>query len=140
MPLLRLAYSALYLVALIAVYVAWGQVGGPSHLELLPWYIKLVLGTAMAFAIVRATSAAVAGERGWNGHSLRWLGLTLALGVVCGFASYYAHVYLEDEGDETDEPSEASVSRLLTPPSSPLPHVFVAGASACRVDTPLDVC
>jgi hypothetical protein len=113
MPLLRLAYSALYLVALVAVYIAWAQVGGQSHLDLLPWHWKLVLGAAMALTIVRATSAAVAGERGWNGQSLRWLGLTLALGIGCGLASYYAHVYLEEDEDQGDEEqSEATVSRL----------------------------
>ncbi|HTP30796.1 MAG TPA: hypothetical protein VMJ75_01405 [Candidatus Acidoferrales bacterium] len=115
MPLLRLAYSALFLVALIAVYVAWSQVGGQSHLDLLPWWLKLGLGMGIAFAIVRATIAAVAGERGWNGHSLRWLGLVLVMAVICGLASYYAHMYLEDQGDESDEEADATVSRLVAP-------------------------
>ena len=115
MPLLRLAYSALYLVALIAVYVAWAQVGGQSHLDLLPWHLKLVLGAAIAFTIVRATSAAVARERAWNGQTLRWLALMLALGIGCGLASFYAHVYLEDEGDEGDEQSQTTLSRLVAP-------------------------
>ncbi|HXK04699.1 MAG TPA: hypothetical protein VMS37_20015 [Verrucomicrobiae bacterium] len=115
MPLLRLAYSALFLVALIAVYVAWSQVGGQSHLDLLPWWLKLGLGMGIAFAIVRATIAAVAGERGWNGHSLRWLGLMLVMAVICGLASYYAHMYLEDQGDESDEEADATVSRLVVP-------------------------
>jgi hypothetical protein len=115
MPLLRLAYSALYLVALIAVYVAWAQVGGQSHLDLLPWHLKLVLGAAIAFTIVRATSASVAGERAWNGRTLRWLALMLALGIGCGLASFYAHVYLEDEGDEADEQSQTTLSRLVAP-------------------------
>ena len=34
MPLLRLAYSALFLIAWIAVYVAWSQIGGQAHLDL----------------------------------------------------------------------------------------------------------
>ncbi|HTS62122.1 MAG TPA: hypothetical protein VMH28_08855 [Candidatus Acidoferrales bacterium] len=119
MPLLRLAYSALYLIALMAVYTAWSQVGGQSHLDLLPWWVKLGLGAGIAFTIVRATSAAVAGERGWNGRSLRWLGLMVVLGVFCGLASYYAHMYLEEESDETDEEPDATVSRLVAPPVPP---------------------
>jgi hypothetical protein len=109
MPLLRLAYSALYLLALIAVFVAWGQIGGTGHLEVLPWYIKGALGASGAFTIVRATAAAVAGERAWNPQCLRWLGLTLVLAVCCGLASYYSHMYLEDTGDEDDQ-GDTSVS------------------------------
>jgi len=112
MPLLRLAYSALYLIALMAVFMAWSQVGGQDHLDLLPWWIKLGLPAVMALGIVRATSAAVAGDRGWNGTSLRWLGLTLVLAVLCGFASYYSHMYLEDQGDEEDQ-SDTTVSRIF---------------------------
>ena len=111
MPLLRLAYTTLFLIALIAVFFTWSEVGGSGHLELLPWYIKLSLGLAMAFTIVRAAAAAVAGERPWNAQTVRWLGLTLALALICGLSSYYAHLYFEDEGDESDQ-SDTTVSRL----------------------------
>jgi hypothetical protein len=114
MPILRLAYTALFLLALIAIFVLWAQVGVQSHLDLLPWYVKFTLGVAGAFAIVRATAAAVAGERGWNGHSVRWLGIALAVLFLCGLASYYAHVYLEDT-DEGDDQQDTTVSRLVLP-------------------------
>lgn len=113
MPLLRLAYSALFLVALIAVFVAWSQVGGQAHLDLLPWWVKLGLGAAMALAAARATAAAVAGERAWNGQTLKWLGLTLAIGVVCGLATYYAHMNLE-ESDQPDE-EQPAISAVAAP-------------------------
>ena len=119
MPLLRLAYSALFLIALVAVFAAWSQIGGQSHLDALPWYVKLVLGVATAFTVVRATAASVGGERGWNGATLRWLGLTLLLTVLCGLGSYYAHMYLEDQGDESDEEADTTVSRLATPLQRP---------------------
>ena len=111
MPLLRLAYTTLFLIALIAVFVMWAQVGGQSHLDLLPWFVKLGLGVAAAWSIARTAAAAVAGERGWNGQSMRWLGLTLALLFLCGMATYYAHMNLED-GDEEDPQQDATVSRL----------------------------
>ena len=130
MPLLRLAYSALYLVALIAVYVLWSQVGGQSHLDLLPWHVKLGLGALAALAVVRATAAAVAGERGWNAQSLRWLGLALALLIGCGLASYYSHVYLEDSGDESDGQADTTVSNSRHPEDS---HSSVRFASARRL-------
>ena len=112
MPLLRLAYSALYLIALIAVFVAWSQVGGQAHVDLLPWWIKIGLGGTMAMAIVRATSAAVGGEKAWNGQTLKWLGLTLALGIGIGLATYYAHTYLE-ESDEPDSGAESAISAVM---------------------------
>jgi hypothetical protein len=36
MPILRLAYTTLYLIAIIAVFVVWSQVGGQGHLDLMP--------------------------------------------------------------------------------------------------------
>src|SRR5947209_18222470 len=99
---LRLAYITLFLIALLTVFTLWSQVGGQGHLDLVPWYVKLVLSASAAFATVRAAAAAVAGERGWNPQSVRWLGLALGSLALCGMASYYAHVNLEDTGDESD--------------------------------------
>src|SRR5947209_19812231 len=99
---LRLAYITLFLIALFTVFTLWAQVGGQGHLDLVPWWVKLVCGTGSAFATVRAASAAVAGDRAWNTHSVKWFGLALAALALCGAASYYAHVNFEDTGDETD--------------------------------------
>jgi len=108
MPIHRLAYTTEFLIALVAIYVTWSEVGGQYHLDLMPWYLKLGLGGAAAFAAVKATAAAVSHERAWNLSSLRWLGILLALLVGCGLASYYTHVYGEtDEQDEEDEQSSA---------------------------------
>ena len=111
MPILRLAYSTLFLIALMAVFVFWSQVGGQSHLDLIPWPIKLVLGVAAAYGVVRTTAASVSGDRAWNGHMIRWLGLTLAVLAACGYASYYAHMNLE-ESDDSDQPQDTTVSRM----------------------------
>jgi hypothetical protein len=101
---LRLAYTAQFLIALIAVFVLWSEVGGQSHLDLMPWYFKLALGAGAAFAAVKATAAAVSHEHAWNGGTLKWLGIMVALLVGCGLASYYCHMYLEsDEGDEQQD-------------------------------------
>ena len=72
MPILRLAYVALFLLALIAVFAAWSQVGGQNHLDMLPWFWKLALGAGVAFAATRATAAAVAEKDAWNSRSRRW--------------------------------------------------------------------
>jgi hypothetical protein len=111
MPILRLAYSTQFLIAVIAVFVLWSQVGGQNHLDLLPWSVKLVLGLAAAYGVVRATAASVSGDRAWNGQTVRWLGLTLAALAACGFATYYAHMNLE-ETDDADQQQDTTVSRM----------------------------
>src|SRR5664279_20385 len=115
MPILRLAYSTLFLIAVIAVFVLWSQVGGQSHPDLLPWTVKLALGLSAAYGVVRATAASVSGDRAWNGQTLRWLGLTLAVLAACGYATYYAHLNLE-ETDE-DEQQDTAISSMQFPSS-----------------------
>ena len=114
MPILRLAYTTQFLIALMAVFVGWSQVGGQSHLDLLPWSVKLALGLAAAYCVVRATAAAVSSDRAWNGHTVRWLGLTLAVLAACGYATYYAHMNLE-ESDESDQQPDTTISTLRLP-------------------------
>jgi hypothetical protein len=103
MPILRLAYATEFLIAVIAVFTLWSEVGGQSHLDLMPWYLKLALGAGAALAVVNATKAAVDGPHGWNAASLKWFGITLALLIGCGLASYYFHVYGESDEEQQDE-------------------------------------
>ncbi|MBS1857173.1 MAG: hypothetical protein JST11_17520 [Acidobacteria bacterium] len=133
MPILRLAYISVFLLALIAVFTLWSQVGGQGHLDLVPWSIKLVLGCTAAYGITRAAAAAVGGEHGWNGQSVKWTGVVLAALLLCGLASLYAHNNLEDNGDE-DAQDDANVSSLYDAPSGfdralPLPRVISSRGS-----------
>jgi hypothetical protein len=116
MPILRLAYATQFILALLAIFVLWSEVGGQSHLDLMPWYLKLGLGAGAAFAVVKATAASVKGPSTWNGATLKWFGIMLALLLGCGLASYYMHVY--EENDEEDQP-ESVTSQLWTPPAAP---------------------
>jgi hypothetical protein len=111
MLLLRLAYATLFLIALIAVFVLWSQVGGQSHLDYMAWQWKLLLGGGAAFAAVKATAASVAGERAWNGKTLRWLGILVMLLAACGVASYYVHMYVEPDDDAQQDDSAAGGAR-----------------------------
>src|SRR4051812_281741 len=110
MPILRLAYVTQLMIALIAVFVLWAQVGGQGHLDLMPWYLKLGLGGGAAIAVVRATMCAVSGATAWNGGTLKWVGILVALLIGCGLSSYYFHIYGESE-EEQDE--ETVTSQLL---------------------------
>src|ERR1051326_517499 len=114
MPILRLAYTTQFLIALIAVFMLWSQVGGQSHLDLMPWYLKLGLGAGAALAVVKATVAAVSHKNPWNGSTLKWAGITLALLVGCGMATYYYHLYGEtdEEQDQQDTQTSSLVMRI----------------------------
>ena len=113
MPILRLAYATQFLIAVLAVFFLWSEVGGQSHLDLMPWYLKLGLGVGAAFACVKATAAAVKGKSAWNGGTLRWLGILTVLLIGCGLASYWVHMYGEDdEEDQEDDVSSEVYSRL----------------------------
>jgi hypothetical protein len=91
------------------------------------------LGALTAWAVVRAAAAAVAGERGWNAQSVRWLGIALALLIACGLASYYSHVYLEDSGDESDQQSDTTISRLSArTPGARKIHVYACASCEPR--------
>lgn len=113
MPILRLAYTTQFLIALIAIFVLWSQVGGQGHVDLIPWFVKFGLGVAAAFAIVKATAAAVSREPAWNGGTLKWFGILLALLIGCGLVTYYVHLY--DEEQDEDQQDDSSVSLVLQP-------------------------
>lgn len=100
---LRLAYSALFLLALAAFFPLWNEIGGSVHLDLMPWHLKLAFGGAAALAFVKAVAAAVSRDNAWNGRTLRWSGILLSLLVACGLATYYYHLNYEDEDDEEEE-------------------------------------
>ena len=110
---LRLAYATQFLIAAIAVYELWSQVGGQSHLDVMPWYVKLGLGAGAALAVVKATHAAVSQDRAWNGRTLKWFGILLVLLIGCGLASYYCHLYLEDNGDEDSGGDNTAVGWVI---------------------------
>jgi len=133
MPILRLAYATQFLIAVVAVFVLWSEVGGQSHLDLMPWYLKLGLGGGAAFAVVKATAAAVGGQPAWNGNTIKWLGILLALLAGCGLSSYYYHVY----GESDDQDQDQSVTSMRVAPAAPLgpalPHLADLRGVACGV-------
>lgn len=109
--MLRLFYAIEFLIALIATYTAWSQVGGQGHLDLMAWYWKLGLGVAISFATVKATAAAVSGPRTWNSRTLRWVSIIVALGLVCGAVTYYYHI-TEPPPDDEEDSAPASQTAL----------------------------
>jgi hypothetical protein len=121
MPLnwLRLAYAVEFLLALIAILSLWSQVGGQGHLDLMPWYTKLVLTAGLGVAVVGGTAAAVAGERAWNAKTAAYLLLGLSLAAMMGAVTYYYHVHENDEDDTSAGDSGVATSLWVPPPVLP---------------------
>jgi hypothetical protein len=46
---LRMAYALEFLLAMIAIFTVWSEVGGQGHMDLLPWYIKLGCSLSLAW-------------------------------------------------------------------------------------------
>jgi len=102
---IRLVYVCEYLLALIAIFTAWSEIGGQATLDLMPWGWKFGLGAALAAAIVAYSAAIVAENSLWTLRSARWLTTICILLLVIGVVTYY--YVLEDETIDTDDSSTA---------------------------------
>jgi len=98
--MLRIAYVCEFLLALLAITVVWGQVGGQEHLDLMPWYDKLVLTFALALVTVLGTVAAVSREQAWNGVAIACLAIALLIACTMGAVTYYYHLHEDDQDTE----------------------------------------
>lgn len=114
--LLRFGYMLEFLVAQIAILDLWSQVGGQSHLDLMPWYAKLSLTLGLALVTVLGTISAISHERAWNAKTIACLALALMIaGGMAGVTLYY-HLHESDEIENGDQPT--SISRLCAPLSA----------------------
>jgi cytochrome bd-type quinol oxidase subunit 2 len=113
---LRLAYVSEFLLALIAALMLWSQVGGQTHLDLMPWYDKLSLSVALALVTVLGTMAAAAHERAWNARTFAFLLMALLIMGAMAALTYYYHVH-EDDDEGGGDANVASVSV-----KAPLPY------------------
>jgi hypothetical protein len=103
--LFRIAYVIQFVITLMAIFEVWGQVGGQGHIDLMPWYSKLLLAVALALTTVKATSAAVARDKFWNRVTAAWLAAAMILMIAMGALTYYEHLH-EPTEEEEDSPSQ----------------------------------
>jgi hypothetical protein len=125
---LRLAYTFEFLIAILAVFTLWSEVGGQGNLELLPWYVKLICVLGCSWCCVRYTAAIVEQAAVWNRRSIGWLAGIIFIGIAMGCITYYYHV-TEGPTDDSDEPS-ATASVL--PRSCSFPRQYLLTASPHR--------
>ena len=112
--LLRLAFMAEFLLAILAILELWSQVGGQGHLDLMPWYTKFLLVAGMAIVTVAGTIAAVRHDRAWNAKTVTCLVLALMIAGGMAAATYYYHLHENDE-DNADEDGVTNSRVYLRP-------------------------
>lgn len=104
--LLRFLYICEFLVCIFVVFIAWPEIGGQVHIDLIEWHYKLLVGALFAFASVRATMAACAAEQPWNAKLAGWFIVVLLSMLAMGILTYNAH--LNEPADEQDMHLEES--------------------------------
>ncbi|MBV9302582.1 MAG: hypothetical protein JOY62_03200 [Acidobacteriaceae bacterium] len=107
--LLRLVYAFEFLIALVAIFTAWSEIGGQAALDLMHWGWKFGLSLALAGAIVAYTAAVVSEESIWSLRSARWLTAIIIVTVVMGGVTYY--YVLQEEASEFDDSGTISAYR-----------------------------
>lgn len=109
LSMLRLAYAFEFLLALLVTLVGWTQVGGQAHMDLMPWYVKLICVALLAWCGVRLTAAMVEQPKAWNRSSRLWLGGVLLAGIAIVGVTWYVHLHEVPDEPDTDETSTTSV-------------------------------
>jgi predicted membrane channel-forming protein YqfA (hemolysin III family) len=112
--LLRLMYVFEFLIALVAIFTAWSEIGGQAALDLMHWGWKLGLSIALAVSIVAYTAAVVSEDSAWTFRAARWLTAIFLVILAIGVVTYF-YVLQEDTG-ESDESGTISAVRPVIPP------------------------
>ncbi len=99
--LLRLIYAGEFLVALIAIFTSWSEIGGQAALDVMHWAWKLGLSLALAAAFVAYTAALLTEESLWSLRSARWLTAIIVLIFVMGAVTYF-YALQADSGDSDE--------------------------------------
>ena len=108
--LLRLIYAFEFLIALVAIFTAWSEIGGQAALDLMHWGWKLGFSLALACALVAYTAAVVSEDSLWTLRSARWLTAMVLVIIGMGVVTYF-YVLQEDTG----EPDESGTISALHP-------------------------
>lgn len=100
---LRLVYSFEFLLALLVVLTLWSEVGGQSHLDMMPWYTKLLCILGASWCTVRLTAAIAESPKVWNRRTATWLFGLLLVAFAMGAITYYYHLHEESDTDDSGD-------------------------------------
>jgi glucan phosphoethanolaminetransferase (alkaline phosphatase superfamily) len=115
--LLPVLYGLEFLIALIAVFTVWEEVGGQNHLDYMAWYWKggIGIGAAATIVLLTAACASTAPSRRWR---ISVCALVLAiLAISAGVITYYYHVN-EPPDDQEDAPATVTPTARHSPSSA----------------------
>ena len=104
---LRIVFLSEFLVAVIAIFTAWSEIGGQAALDIMPWGWKFGLGVGLAVAFVAYSAALLAGESIWNARSAKWLALIIVLVLATGVITYYYVLQVENSDPGQDQENSA---------------------------------
>jgi hypothetical protein len=116
--LLRLAYAFEFLIAQVAIFTAWSEIGGQSALDLMHWGWKLGFGLLLAAAIVAYTHSLVSHDSLWTLSSARWLSAIALLLIAMGIVTYFYSLQV-DAGQSDETGTVSCAPPLATPRGGP---------------------
>jgi len=127
--LLHILYAIEFLIALIAVFTVWSQVGGQGHLDYMAWYWKAAIGIPAAFSAVKLTILLASDHPQRKRRILAWTALLIFLALSAGGLTYYYH--LNEPLDEDNQDSGVSTRTAL--PGSADHDAGIARYAQCTV-------
>ena len=110
---LRLGYSFVFLLSILAIFTFWSEVGGQGHLDLMPWYTKMICVLISAWCCVRLTAAVVEEPSVWNRRTVVWLAGLILITFTMAAITYYYHLHEETNQQDSDE----NTATAMTPKS-----------------------
>lgn len=100
--LLRVAYALEFLVAIVAIFTGWSEIGGQAALDLMHPGFKFAFSLLLALCLVGYTAAVVSGDSWWTMRSARWFtGILLLLAAMSVVTYFYALQVDTGESDDT---------------------------------------
>ena len=112
--LLRLFYVCEFLLALVAIFAAWSEIGGQATLDLMHWTFKLGFGLALAGTFVAYSAALVAEDAIWTLRSARWFTTIVLLICAMGAVTYFYSLQVDaGDSDESSPSAHHAVSSSL---------------------------
>jgi cell division protein FtsW (lipid II flippase) len=98
--LLRLAFTTEFLLAVLAIFTAWSEIGGQATLDSMNWYWKSGLSFALAAAIVGYSAAITYEDKLWTLRSTRWLTGACVVVLMMAVVTYYFELQVEASDGE----------------------------------------
>lgn len=106
---LRLVYAFEFLVAMMAIFQSWSEIGGQSALDLMNWGWKLGFSLILASSIVAFTASIASSESFWTMRSARWITAIVLTVVAMAVVTYFYS--LQEDAGSTDETGTVSQNR-----------------------------